>query len=189
MSVQSFTDYIRSLGNLSEEEEKKVYETLRIENLPKGHLLFQQGEICRRVFFIQKGIARIYYKSLRGKEITVWLCAENTWLAAIDSFFQNKPTRDNCELLEDSIVFSLEYSALATLLNNPDSAKLAFNVTCQLICRISDIVMNLRFLSSKERFENLMQERPSIFLRVPLKYIASYLGITQETLSRMRAMK
>lgn len=185
----NLSQYFKDLTNLSEEETVKLIAAFKMDSLPKGHLLFQQGEICKRVFFIQKGIARIYYRSVRGKDITAWFCDEGTYLAAIDGFFQNKPTRENCELLEDSIVFSLEYETLVALLNNSDIAKIAFHVACELLNRITEFLSGIRFQSSKERFENLMKERPSIFLRAPLGHIASYLGMTQETLSRMRSKK
>lgn len=175
--------------NFSEKSGTEITDVLLREELPKGHFLFREGELCRKIFLIEKGIARIYY-SLEGKEVTAWFSEENSFLTAIDSFSQNIPTRDNCELLEPSIIYSVDYAQLdAMLRDNPEIARIAFYVVTEILKQFSSYVTSTKFQSAKERFETLITNHPTIFLRVSLGHIASYLGITQETLSRIRAQK
>jgi len=160
------------------------------EELPKGHLLYKKGEVCRRIYFIQKGIARVYYTSRKGKDITAWFSAENTFITALDSFAGNVPTNDYCELLEPSVVYWIDYPQLEIMLmGNSDNARLAFHVVIEILKKLTEFITSIKFQSAKDRFDSLINDYPAIFLRVPLGHIASYLGITQETLSRMRAKK
>lgn len=185
-----FPLFLLSKLNLSEKSVKELAGAIRYEELPKGHYLFRKGEICRRIFYIETGMARAYYTSSRGKEITAWFAADNNFITALDSFFGDKPAHTNGELLEPSVVFSIEYLQLEALLEtNTDTAKVAFRIAMEILKRHTEHLTNIKFQSAKERFDSLMNDYPSIFLRVPLGHIASYLGITQETLSRMRAKK
>ncbi len=164
--------------------------TFKREELPKGHFLFHPGEVCQKIYYVEEGIARIYYNSEKGKDITAWFFAENSFLTAVDSFYLNKPTRDYCELLEDSIVHSIKFSDMETMLNGSgDMARIAFYTLYEITKRLTEFIVSIKFQTARERYNTLIQEYPHIFKRVSLGHIASYLGITQETLSRIRAEK
>jgi CRP-like cAMP-binding protein len=185
----AFSELFFNSMNLSETSELFIDSIVLREELPKGHILFREGDVCRRIYYIEKGIARVYY-NLEGKEVTAWFSAENSFLTAIDSFSQNIPTHDTCELLEPSVIYSVDYDQLDTMLKeHPEIARIAFYVVIELLKRFSSYVTNTKFQSAKERFETLITNYPTIFLRASLGDIASYLGITQETLSRIRAQK
>ena len=182
--------YIKSTVNLSIQAEEKISAIFRQDEFQKGHLLFRQGEICRHIFFIGKGLARIYYNTESGKEVTAWFFAENTFFTAHDSFYQNKPARDYCELLEDSVVYSLSFADMEAMLNeNHEMAKFAFHAVYELAKKLTEFINGIKFQSAEDRYNALMQNYPNIFQRAKLGHIASFLGITQETLSRIRAGK
>jgi len=179
---------IKSIANLSPQAEKNLSAVFQRDEFPKGHLLFRQGEVCRHIYYIEKGLARIYYNSSSGKEITAWFFAENSFLTAHDSFYQRKASPGYCELLEDSVVYSLKYTDMESMLNeNHDLAKFAFHAVFELAKKLTEFINGIRFQSAKERYNALMHNYPNIFQRVKLGHIASFLGITQETLSRIRA--
>ena len=182
--------HIRNTDNLSAVTEEKIKAILQRDEFPKGHILFRQGGICHHIYYIEKGLARIFYHTESGKEVTAWFFAENTFLTAHDSFYQNKPAGNNCELLEDSVVYSLSYSNMEVMLNDShEMARFAFHAVYELAKRLTEFIAGIKFQSAEVRYNALMQNYPNIFQRAKLGHIASFLGITQETLSRIRAGK
>jgi CRP-like cAMP-binding protein len=131
-------------------------------------------------------LVRVYYNSVKGKEITLWFSAEETLVTAIDSYYFHKPTRDSCEALEDLVVYTITQPQLESLLNNKEGAQIAFYIIYEATRKLAELNENIRFRSAEERYTSLISNYPSILQRVSLGHIASYLGITQETLSRIR---
>ncbi len=182
--------YIKNAANLSDQTEKEISTIFRMDEFPKGHFLYRQGEICQHIYYIEKGLARVFYVTEGGKEITQWFFAENNFLTAVDSFYHHKPTLVNCELLEDSVVYSLKYSEMEAMLNeNHEMARFAFHAVYELAKKLAEYMIGMKFQSAEDRYNALMKEYPHIFQRAKLGHIASFLGITQETLSRIRAGK
>jgi CRP-like cAMP-binding protein len=182
--------YIKSAANLSTQSEQKIGAIFVRNELSKGQFLFKQGDFCHHIYYIEKGLARIYYHTESGKEITAWFFAENTFLTAHDSFYQHKASPTYCELLEDSVVYSLKYDEVEAMLNeNHDMAKFAFHAIFELAKKLTEFINSFKFQSAEDRYNALMNNYPNIFQRAKLGHIASFLGITQETLSRIRAGK
>ena len=182
--------YIKNIARISTQTEEAIRVIFKRDELPKGHFLYKQGEMCQHIFYIEKGLARVYYITDKGKEITQWFFADNSFLTAVDSFYHHKPTIVYCELLEDSIVYSLKYSEMEAMLNeNHDMAKFAFYAVYELAKKLSEYLIGIKFQSAEDRYRALMKEYPRVFQRAKLGHIASFLGITQETLSRIRAGK
>ena len=92
-------------------------------------------------------------------------------------------------MLEDSIIYAVKYSEPENLLNKEHGARLAFHVLYELMKRMTDFIVSIKFQSAEDRNKIMLKEYPVIFQRVSLGLIASYLGITQEILSRIRAGK
>jgi CRP/FNR family transcriptional regulator, anaerobic regulatory protein len=180
--------YIKDFINLPPKEEQEIGDLFRRENYSNGHVFFQPGDICRHVYFCEKGLARFYHISSDGKEITDWFFAENDFLTALDSFYQHKPTDYYCVLLEDSVIYSITFSDFEEIFNNNTTmSKFLFRTLYEISYKLSEFIF--RFQTAQERYKILLQESPFLFQRVQLSYIASYLGITPETLSRLRAEK
>lgn len=172
-------------------EGEKLIQTFFIrEELPKGHILFRQGETCNTVYFIEHGFARIYYFSESGREITAEFFSEKSSVTAKDSFFLHKPTIYYCELMEDSVIYFISYSELESLIdNNHEFSKFVIQIILKFAKDMTEYIANLKFQTAEERYNALITNNPTILQRVSLGHIASYLGITQETLSRIRAGK
>jgi len=186
MEIPKHIKKIAKLPDSFDEELESIIERIEVK---KGEFLFEEGTICHQVFFIEKGLARIYYYSNSGKEITSWFSEENSFLTAIDSFYNHKPTSNFCEVLEDSIIYTIKYSELENLLDKEHAARLAFHVLYDITKKLTEFFASIKFQSAEERYNTMLKDYPSIFQRVSLGHIASYLGITQETLSRIRAGK
>jgi CRP-like cAMP-binding protein len=183
------SEYFKNISKLSDSLEEDLKNLFEPKEFFKGDLLFKQGEICRHLFYIKKGLVRVYYYAGSGKEITAWFSAENTLVTAIDSFYYHKPTRDNCEVLEDSVVYPINFSEWDIILNSEKGARLAFYILFGITRKMTDYISSIKFQSAEERYRALIEEFPAIQQRTSLGHIASYLGITQETLSRIRSNK
>lgn len=157
------------------------------QDLPNKSILHTEGGVCDKLFFIHKGIARAYYYK-EHKDITAHFALENGTITAIDSFIQRKKSRYNIELLEDTSLSFICYDDWMQLLNDkPEYERFARifleNIYIDIAERIEDLIFN----SAKERYEKLLIKNPNLLQRVNLGYIASYIGISQETLSRIRS--
>lgn len=153
---------------------------------PKNHMLHSQDTICNHIYLIEKGIARTFFYK-EGRDITVHIASEGELITAIDSVISLKKSRYNVELLEESEVYAISYSKLQSLLTkHPQFEKYMRLFLEQLYAEGADRIEEFLFYSAKERYNNLLKTKPSIINRVNLGHIASYLGMTQETLSRIR---
>lgn len=183
------SEYLRNIAKPSDSLEVELKNMFEPKEFAKGDFLFKQGEICRHLFFIEKGLVRVYYYSDSGKEITAWFSAEHSLVTAIDSFYHHKPTGDYCEVLEDSVVYPINFSDLDLILNSEKGARLAFFILYEIARKMTEFITSIKFQSAEGRYKALIKEYPSILNRTSLGHIASYLGITQETLSRIRSNK
>jgi CRP-like cAMP-binding protein len=187
--MESFFNYIRSFMHLSGEGQELLAGQLQRLELPKGHLLVRAGTVCHYIYFIETGLTRTFYVK-EGKDVTDWISPENSIACSIVSFLTRRPDVRNIELLEPSVLWALAWHDLEKLYSRSHEIDrlgrlLVSNGLIQMQQRFDD----LHFATAQERYHKLLDEYPTLVQRVPLGMIASYLGITQETLSRIRAKK
>jgi CRP-like cAMP-binding protein len=153
----------------------------------KGEMILNEGEVCTNIYFIIKGLVRqFYYKN--GREVTEYLTYENNIVMCIESLFKEQPTRLQIEALEQTVIFGLPRKQLEEEAFNNINIEILYRKILEESLIISQIHADLvRFETAQERYRRLMQLQPELFLRAPLVYIASYLQMTPETLSRVRA--
>lgn len=186
----NIVEYINTFVPLSNEAAEYISNKSRKEDLPKNHLLHTEGEVCDKIFFIEKGVVRWFYYNEDGKDVTDSFAIECSFVTAFDSFFQRKPSRYFIELLEDSTVYSMTYADVQNELEQfPETQRLTNLFLVQLLEQMLDKNAALQFKTAKQRYGFIKEKHPEILQRVTLGHIASYLGITQETLSRIRAEK
>ena len=155
--------------------------------LSKNECLLQEGQVCKHLYFLEKGAIRGFY-NLDGKEITHWFGFENDFVTSFHSFITGNPAVENIQLLEGSIVWAISKEQLTHLLNQfHEMERLVRIVYEKYYIRLEERFVNAQFKTAKELYESLLQQTPHILERVPLGSVASYLGISQETLSRIRS--
>lgn len=139
------------------------------------------------MYFLETGSLRGYY-NLDGKEITHWFGFENDFITSFHSFITQQPAIESIQLLENSTLWSISKEALTGLYNqHHEIERLVRIVYEQYYIRLEERYVNAQFKTATERYEELLQQRPHIVERVSLGHIAAYLGISQETLSRIRS--
>jgi CRP/FNR family transcriptional regulator, anaerobic regulatory protein len=186
----NFVEYINTFLPLSANVSDELVVKSRKEILPKHYLLQIGGEVCQKIFFIEKGLIRWYYYNEDGRDITDSFATENSFVTAFDSFFQRKPSRYFIELLEDSVIYSMTYDDLEESFEKfPDIQRISRLLLIEVLEQTIEKNAALQFRTAEQRYRYITDKHPDLLQRVSLGHIASYLGITQETLSRIRAKK
>lgn len=152
----------------------------------KHNILHEAGKVCFQFYIIISGIARVFYYK-EDKDITCHFASEQESITAIDSFIQCKKSKYNIEALEDLEVLAISHEDLEGLFEKHPKYERFGRLFLQqsyidLVQRIDDIQLH----SSQERYEILLSKKPELFQRVASKHIATYLGMTPETFSRIR---
>jgi CRP-like cAMP-binding protein len=157
-----------------------------IVNYPKYHTLLREQEKHEYAYYILQGAARSYYLK-DGTEVNTWFAFEQEMIGSLYAY-KNLPSRETVELLEDATLLSINMRTLKPLTySNLQISHIVGVVIEEYAQFLEDRLFYLQFMSSMERYELLLKLEPMALQRIPLTYIASYLGISRETLSRLRA--
>lgn len=187
--MEKFFQAIDQFIHLSNESKEALASILLPLDLPKGRTLIHANTICEHAYFIEEGLARTYYIK-NGKDVTDWLAAEDSFVVSIVSFLTQQPDRRSVELLERSLLWAVPYKGLEKLyFEFHEIERLGRLLVSHGLVLLQQRFDDLHFATAQERYQKLLQQNPTFIQRVPLRFIASYLGITQETLSRIRAQK
>lgn len=185
-SIQ-FSNYIDSIYRISSKAKTELDKVCSIATFKKNQLIQPVGHTCKTIYFLQKGIARIfYYKD--GVDITEYFAFEGGIVARAESLFAGEPSQKAIEVLEDSKVLAINVPKLYLLYDEFHEIERLFRLIFEK-AHVETIhrIESLQFHSAEERYLNLLSTQKNIIQYVPLKHIASYLGITQVSLSRIRA--
>lgn len=159
---------------------------MSFEKYPKNTILHESGKVCDYMYLIISGIGRVFYYN-EGKDISCYFAAEQETMTAIDSFIQRKKSKYTIEALEDLEVFKIAHSDLENLFeSNPKYERLGRLFLQQLYIDLVERIDDLLLKTTQERYETLLIKKPYLFQRVASKHIASYLGMSAETFSRIR---
>ena len=179
-------EHIRQYCQLGNTAMNSLGAVLQKTELPKGSFLITEGKVCNHVYFLEKGCLRGYY-NLDGKEISYWFAFENSFVTSFFSFISRQMGMENIQLIEDCTLWALSYDDLQRLYDeHKDIERLGRIMNERYYVELEERFVGNHFKEARERYENLITRSPHILQRVPLGYVASYLGITQETLSRIR---
>ncbi len=184
MEIGQILDKIYPLNEHSNQILKEYIEEIEY---PKGHILLRAEKIEKNIYFIKKGIVRAYAETA-GNEITFWFGKEGDTIISMKSYVENKKGYENIELLEDCELYVLKTRDLQNLFEQYiDIANWGRKFAEQELIKTEERFISRQFRTATERYIELMKNNPNLLQRVQLGYIASYLGITQVSLSRIRA--
>lgn len=172
--------------NLQDEVLEAVKENFTLVEASKNEKLLKEGQYCRRLYFLNKGIVRTFYYA-KNKDVTSWFYREGQFFTAWYSFYVEQPSFEYIEVLEDCEFYAIDHYAYNTMLDTHFAfSKFGRKLAEDITAHVDHFSKGYMFLSAKERYELFITLFPTISQRVNLGYIASFLGISQETLSRIR---
>jgi CRP-like cAMP-binding protein len=187
--LNNLIEYFKKINPISEEAIQAITDISKPVFIKKNKDLQSIGDTCTTIYFISKGAARIYYFK-DDIDISECFFFENSILARVESLFSGRPSRKGIQTLENSEVIAINSVQLFKLYDSfPEIERLFRKIFEAAYVDTVNRVESIQFHSAEERYNSLLHTTPNVLQRVPLKYIASYLGITQVSLSRIRGMK
>ena len=153
----------------------------------KGDMILKEGEVCRCIYFIDKGLVRQFYIK-HGKEVTEHLGDDHSVFMCIESLFKEVPTQLQVEALEPCMIYALPKDRLERVALHNVNIQILYRKILEESLILSQVHADLvRFETAQDRYRRMCKLYPQVVLRAPLLFIASYLQMTPETLSRVRA--
>lgn len=180
------SDFTLSSFGLSEEAQSLILPKFRIKKYAKGAILLKKGHVAHDAHFIISGLARCFF-DYQGKEITNYFAFENEGITSSLSFMTQKPSDEIIQVLEDSVVATLSFNDLEALYKaNHEICNMGRKFMEGISIELEERIRIFQIAAAQDRYDYILSHKPQIIQRVPLKHLASFLGITAETLSRIR---
>ncbi len=177
---------IKKIIALNQQQEEALRAVIKTKKIKRKEYVLREGQVCNYATFIVNGSLRYYYL-IDGEEYTGQFFFEDSWYADFESYLTGKPSNENIEALEDCEILLLYKHDLESLyVQHPIFEKFGRVMVENAFLGLKNKNKMLTLESPEERYLSLLNDRPLVFKRVPLKYIASYLSIQPESLSRIR---
>ena len=183
--VNRIKNVISKYGAINDNTASDFTKRLVKKEFIKNSIIQNNSEVANYIFFVDKGLIRHYYIH-NNKEYTTWFSQENEFISN-SSFFLRKPVSEIIETLEDSVLYGITYNDYEELCSKyHDFEHLVRLIITDLFLSLDEHFAQLIIMSATERYKLLIEKYPNFVKRIPLIYIASFLGIAPETLSRVR---
>ncbi|MCO6498688.1 MAG: Crp/Fnr family transcriptional regulator [Chitinophagaceae bacterium] len=184
--LRKFSTFLRSFGQPIPPAEKYLFNHSELLRKKKGSILVKSGENNSNVFFIIKGVVRGYMK-YGSQNITTWIAEEGEMVGTIRNFELPVPSNEELEVIEDAILVRINSETLDYVYDKyPEANRIARLVVSLNYREAEERAYISRIPSAEARYRRFIEYRGELLNRIPLKYIASYLGMKLETLSRIR---
>jgi CRP-like cAMP-binding protein len=182
-------EYIKTKAGVQDKYSEEIHQVFKSEHHKKGTILLKPDNRSQKVIFIESGLLRMYYQ-VDDKVITFLFLAENAMMFPLESVFYNKTDPYGWEVLQDCNLKVAQFSELQKLAESvPRFERFILHHTFKVLKQMSDKLYGIQMLSAQERYKRLLENHQTILQNAPLGHIASYLGITQQHLSVIRAKK
>lgn len=179
--------YLKSFNILTDKEIEDFVQSTTKRVLKKGDYFIREGEICNEVAFVKSGTLRSYYVSEKDEEITYCIIFPNNLMAAYSSFISGKTTEENMQALASTELLVIPKKTILEFANDsPNWVKFLKVMAEQQYLELEKRIFQMQKNHALNRYTDLIKNQPEYVQKIPLQYLASYLGITQRHLSRIR---
>lgn len=180
--------YLRVNTNLDDIQIDKIAVCFKLKSFKKNTILLSEGEICKELFFVDSGCIRTYYITKQGHEKTRYVAFDNSIATSMSSFISQRQSFEYVDTLEKSELYSISHKDFYQLVSDISQWERFYRTLLETAYLYQNKkIENLVTLSAKQRYDKLMAENPIYIQRLSNKILASYLDITQETLSRLKS--
>jgi CRP-like cAMP-binding protein len=185
--TNNFKNYIKQITPISDKEFDETVIFFQEQTLRKGDFFIKQDKVCKQIAFIVKGTLRTYYIKDKAEETTSCFCTENSLTTSYKSFILQQPSALSIQALEDTELLVIDYEHLQELY----SKSIVWQNIGRAVAEREYIVMEqyasiLNNETAKEKYLRLLKEQPNVLQKASIEDIASYLGVTRRTLTRIR---
>jgi len=181
--------YLHNIYPLSEGLKEHLLRIVKSKKIKKRDFLLKAGRKCEHIYFIEEGLLRCFYITNKN-EVSSWFMKEGDLAISIKSFFEQQPSYESIQALEDCYLYFISYKELQWIYHHFPEFNFVGRVLTERYYNLCDQrLYAIRMHSAPERYEYLVQNFPDLIKRIPGTHIASYLGITFETLSRIKAKR
>jgi CRP-like cAMP-binding protein len=187
MSSPLLITFLTSSNHISPSTAKEIANQFTEEKLKKHDYLLQEGKLANKYFFLEEGFMRSFAYDLEGYDITTHFYSANQVVFEVSSFFQRTPSRENIQCLSDCLGWYISYEQLNYFFHAlPEFRDFGRSILVKGFAALKTRMLSMITETAEERYARLIQSNAEIFQQAPLKHIASYLGITDTSLSRIR---
>lgn len=184
--MNKIREYFEQIVNISNSDWELFSSKLEKSDYPKKTILLKTGQTEKHLSFIEKGSIRFFIPKLEN-DLTFGFCFENQFVSAYDSFLTQKPCDYQLETLSKTTLWRISHKDLQEIYTKSDIGDTIGRLTAENLFLIKSArVQSLLNETAEERYSSLFKKRPNLIKEIPLKYIASYIGITPQALSRIR---
>lgn len=185
--METLKNYINSQIDIDEAELNIILSNFKELTLTEGRFALRRGQLATNYYFVVSGGFRIYFDH-NGKEITSWVALENEFFTDLSSLKNKVPSRFNIQAMEDTVLLTIKSDKMEQLYKQfPAWQQFGRQNAEANFMKLVDGIIGFQTMTAEERYLKAVQE-PELLQRMPLKYLASYLGITPTSLSRLRKM-
>ncbi|WP_420572419.1 Crp/Fnr family transcriptional regulator [Kordia sp.] len=185
--IEKIKSYITNVIQMDDNTFNIAVDYFTIKHLKKGEYLLREGQVCDSITYINTGLFRTFHIK-NGNEINTCFCMENSITSSQESFVKQIVSKEYIQAIEDATVVSLSYKDLMKLYQFSQKWESLSRLLTEKECaRLSERVDTLSFETAKEKYLYLLKNQPKIIQRVSIQHIASYIGVSRETLSRIRS--
>jgi CRP-like cAMP-binding protein len=188
--IEKLSAYFANNFQATKAEIERLACAFKQKNVKKNDTLVSKGEICKYSYFICKGSVRTYFLNDEGHESTRYIALENQFITTIHSFISQTPTNESIQATENSDLLYISFIDFKKVISETTLARDLYIKQLE----VAYIINHWRLesflkMNAKQRYEFLLKSNPAIIQRLSNKIVASYLGVTQESLSRLKAQK
>lgn len=184
--IENLISYFEKRVELSDEEKALFSGKVPLIKVPKGEHILNEGQISREFFFVCKGCVRMYYNA-NGEEKTSYFYEENSFPSSYESYVKEVPSNHYLQCIEDTTLAIIKKELANQMLQvSPKFGQLAIMIMEEELSVYQELLANFVMLSPEQRYQKLLETQPHLLLRIPQQYLATYLGVRPETLSRIR---
>lgn len=187
MNREALTLFLQSTGLVSEAAAKEIADQFENKTISKNQFQLEEGKLCDEYLFLEKGFMRAFAHDTEGNEVTTNFCSDGQIVFEVSSFFNRTKSKENIQALTDCEGWYITYEQLNSLFHAlPEFREFGRSILVKGFTALKTRMLSTITETAEERYIQLLRTNPDIFQHAPLKNIASYLGITDTSLSRIR---